>query len=101
MRVLSNGRIRRSAEEWRTVLFRFRASGQDPIAFCRAEKITLSSFRRWQRFAPTPNAGGDFVPVVRVASPPASEREVNDSSGTSAWSLEVRLPNGVQLQFRG
>ncbi|MBK8229372.1 MAG: hypothetical protein IPK72_02050 [Candidatus Eisenbacteria bacterium] len=43
MQVLSDGRLSRSAVEWRAVLPRIQASGQDQVKFCRAEKITLAN----------------------------------------------------------
>ena len=49
MRVSTNGRVRRSATEWREVLSRFQASGQGPRAFCQTEQLGLASFMRWRR----------------------------------------------------
>ncbi|MCC7144512.1 MAG: hypothetical protein IT349_20635 [Candidatus Eisenbacteria bacterium] len=101
MRVLSDGRLRRSAEEWRTVLARFRASGQDQVKFCRAEKITLSTFRHWQSRLRGRVEVSDFVPVIQALARTEPDPGPPPPSGSAAWSLEVRLPNGVQLQFRG
>ncbi len=105
MRVLSDGRIRRSAAEWRTVLARFQASGQDHVKFCRSEKITLSTFRHWQSRLRGRVEASDFVPVIKAVARTEPDPGVTPPdqppSGTAAWSLEVRLPNGVQLQFRG
>ena len=39
MRVLADGRVRRTAAEWRVVLEKFEASGLSALAFCRRERL--------------------------------------------------------------
>lgn len=101
MRVHSDGRIRRSATKWRTVLGRVQASGQDQVRFCRAERITLSTFRHWQSRLRRRAEVRDFVPVIKAVARTEPDPGLMPPSGTAAWSLEIRLPNGVQLRFRG
>jgi hypothetical protein len=89
MRVMSNGKVRRTAAEWQEVLSRCEKSGLSPRAFCHKEEIHLSSFVRWQRKLAAPTRSREFVPVTPTR--PAS----------SSWSLEISLPNGCKLRFRG
>jgi hypothetical protein len=85
------GRVRRTEKQWVEILRRFESSGESSRPFCRREGLALSSLQRWrQRLGETPATR--FVELV-----PA------EPSGTPAesWSLEVSLPNGVSLRFRG
>lgn len=84
-------RVRRSEKQWIAIMKRFEASGLGSKEFCRREGVSPSSFQRWRR---------------RLGSIPAGEfvELVPDSSSTMAmptWSLDVALPNGVCLRFRG
>jgi hypothetical protein len=92
MRSKRGRRERRSQAQWVEVFRRFRASGQGARAFCRREGLALSSFQRWRQRLGT----GSAPEFVELVSAPASK-----SSLTTSWSLDVALPNGVQLHFRG
>ena len=83
-------RVRRTKKEWAGILRRFESSGLGPREYCRQEKLPLSSFQRWRNRLGSPVAA-EFVELT----PPAPE------STMSGWELEVSLPNGVRLQFRG
>ena len=45
----TNGRVRRSLAEWRTICERFARSGLGAEEFCLREKLTVSSFKKWYR----------------------------------------------------
>jgi len=92
MQVQSNGRVRRTEEEWRELLFRWRKSGLSAREFCRQESLQSSSFQRWQRHLSVGSSRSDFVTMV--PSSPALP-------STPSWSLEVTLPNGIKLRFQG
>ena len=47
MRVSTQGRVRRSAAEWRTLCERFARSGLGVAEFCAREAITESRFKQW------------------------------------------------------
>ena len=49
MQIRANGNVRRSEEEWHTILARWEKSGTSIEEFCRGEKIAFSTFRRWHR----------------------------------------------------
>ncbi len=86
-----SGRARRSEKEWTEVLRRFEASGEGSRAFCQREGLALSSLQRWRRRLGS-TAGARFVELVPASSP---------ETAAATWSLEVCLPNGVSLRFRG
>jgi hypothetical protein len=89
MQVMSNGRVRRTAAEWREILSRWERSGLSPREFCRKQELQLSSFQRWQQKLNGSPRNNDFV-ALTPAPPP-----------TTAWTLEVTLPNGSKLHFQG
>jgi hypothetical protein len=88
----SRKRKRRNESEWTEILARFQFSGMTVREFCRRERISLSSFQRW-RSRVGPASSPEFVELV-----PSATVAATDSSG---WSLEIALPNGAQLRFRG
>jgi hypothetical protein len=84
-------RKRRTKSEWTEILNRFRSSGLTTREFCRREGLSLSSFQRWRsRLRETTFA--EFVELVPEPTAVAQAPE---------WSLEIALPNGAQLRFRG
>jgi hypothetical protein len=87
-------RIRRSEAEWSEILGRFAASEMTVREFCHRERLSLSSFQRWRsrlgKARPVETEFVELVPASTVVEPM-----------TSSWSLDIALPNGVQLRFRG
>jgi hypothetical protein len=83
-------RKRRTESEWTEILRRFESSGLTSLVFCRREGLALSSFQRWRsRLGPVgPAEFVELVPTTRDAT-------------AAEWSLDIALPNGVQLRFRG
>ena len=97
MQVMSNGRVRRNESEWSAIISKWQKSGLKPRGFCRREQLQLSTFLRWQKKcqagseAPAPKAA-EFIEVT------AAPGRVAESS---SWVLEIALPNGCELRFRG
>jgi hypothetical protein len=94
MQVLSNGRKRRTASEWREILDRFGRSGLSAREFCKRESLTPASLHRWQLKLEVPETGGN----------PAGEFvDVTPRSGSdpSIWSVEVEFPDGRVLRMQG
>ena len=84
-------RKRRTKAQWTEILRRYEESGLSSRQFCSREGLPLSSFQRWRgRINRAPMA--DFVDLT----PPSPSESLS-----STWALEVSLPNGVCLQFRG
>lgn len=95
MRVLADGRVKRSPAEWRRVFEKCEASGLSGLAFCQRERIPRSTFTRWQqrlRVASSPADAAAFVelPLVTTAG----------DAPLSAAALELSLPGGVVLRWR-
>jgi hypothetical protein len=83
-------RVRRTKKEWTKILRGFDSTGLSPREYCRREGLPLSSFQRWRNRLESHTAA-EFVEIT----PPVTE------STKSGWELEVSLPNGVRVQFRG
>ena len=91
MRTMKSGRTRRTKSEWKRIIHSFLESGLNAKEFCRREKLDPVNLARWRRQLSSPPAA-KFVPVTpQVPEPPSG----------SPWELDVSLPGGVRLQFRG
>jgi transposase-like protein len=62
-------RVRRSREQWRTMLLGFASSGLSAEAYCRREGISSASFYRWR--TALGNGGAPGRPVMVRNAPPA------------------------------
>lgn len=89
MKLMSNGKVRRTSEEWREILAQWKTSGVSAREFCRKQELQLSSFHRWQQKLNEASGQDDFV-TVATAPPPSS-----------SWALEITLPNGCKLHLQG
>jgi len=97
MRVLADGRVRRTEAEWRTLLERFEKSGLSMSAFCRRAKLPRGSFVKWRgRLAGRPSPSPAFVEWV---APSPAVVEAEGSAGSSA-EFELALPGGVVLRWK-
>ncbi len=86
---LGNRQGRRGEGEWSSVLKSSRSSGLSARAFCLRRGLALSTFQRWRdRLGAV--AGAEFVEI-----------EPSTPAPSKSWELEIGLPNGVQLRFRG
>lgn len=88
MQIMSNGRRRRTADEWRDILKRFAGSGVGQREFCRRHGLNLTSFQRWHKRLGDSAPGG----FVELTPPHASP---------SPWALEIELASGTILRLRG
>jgi hypothetical protein len=83
-------RTRRTEADWISIFRRFESSGLTVRGFCGRERLSVSSFQRWRsRLGRVGRA--EFVELVPTQPAPAP----------TDWSLDIALPNGVQLRFRG
>lgn len=101
MRKFSDGKVRRSREEWEQIFERFRSSGQSGAAFCRKHKLAKSSFEKWKKKVGRPRvvkkAAPSFVEwPIPAEKAPLSTPDANLSSG----ELELSLPGGVLLRWK-
>jgi len=96
MRVLADGRVRRTEAEWRAVVERFERSGLSVSAFCRRAKVSRGSFEKWRRrLADSPRPSPAFVEWL---PPPSVEPETVAKGGPGEF--ELSLPGGVVLRWR-
>jgi hypothetical protein len=102
MQVLADGRVRRTAAEWRGLLARFEESGLSMTAFCRRAKLPLSSFARGRR-----RLGGSSRVERAPRSSPAfvewiapSSAQAEPGKGAEAGAFELSLPGGVVLRWK-
>jgi len=84
--------VRRGEKEWAKIIRRFESSGLSGTVFCQKEGLALSSLQRWrQRLALRVSA-----PFVELVPPTEST-----PAPSSAWSLELTLPNGASIRLQG
>jgi len=96
MRVLADGRVRRTEAEWCALVERFEKSGLSVAAFCRRAKLPRNSFGKWRgRLAGSQRPTPAFVEWV---APSSVEAEGVERRG--AGEFELSLPGGVVLRWR-
>jgi transposase-like protein len=85
-------RARRDRKQWAEIVKRFESSGLSTRDFCRREGLASSSLQRWRLRLRSAAVKPEFVELVPEAA---------SSMTSSSWSLDVSLPNGVSLRFKG
>ena len=89
MQLTANGRIQRSAAEWRAIIARYERSGAKQAEFCTREEIALHSFKKhYRRRKVVESPAGAFVEVPSVPEP-------------DSWAVELEFPSGLRLRVRG
>ena len=97
MRVLADGRVRRSADEWKEIIERHRESHLSIEAFCATEQLSRSAFAKWKRrLSGGPKKRPAFVELAR---PTMKAPELPIVLGET--SFELALPGGVTLRWKG
>ena len=94
MRVLRDGRVRRTESEWRSILVRYERSGLSESAFCRKSKLSRGTFMKWKR-----RLSGVSAPApafVEWIAPSGAAEEVPVRVG----EFELTLPGGVVLRWK-
>lgn len=90
MRVMSNGKVRRSLAEWRTICERFTKSGLGQQEFCQREAIPMGSFKKWYPRCTAPST--EKAAFVELVAAPVQN---------GAWAIELELPSGIRVRVRG
>lgn len=97
MQVLSDGRIRRTAPEWKEIIDRFDRSGLPIAAFCETEEISRSAFASWKKkLGAVRKKVPSFVEVTGVAK----RTPTIQSIASSETAFELVLPGGVTLRWK-
>lgn len=86
-----NGKVQRSAAEWRALIERYEQSGLRMAGFCAQARVALNSFRKRYFQHKRATRLATFVDLT----PPRPAPPV------PGWELELTLPNGVRLALRG
>ncbi len=94
MRVLADGRVRRTATEWREILARYEASGLRASEFCKREGIARSVLAYWRRRL----QGKGEEPAGQFVEVPSGER--SGGAPLTPGEMELLLPGGVTLRWR-
>jgi hypothetical protein len=95
MRVLADGRVRRTRSEWQAIMRNFGKSGLTVTAFCGREEISPSVFAAWKRrFSETEVKEPRFVELA----PPSASSAV--PAAPSGGEFELSLPGGVVLRWK-
>jgi hypothetical protein len=98
-------RVRRSAEQWRSILAEWSSSDLSQAEFCRRRGFSLVTFGGWKRhfgggtLAPgrsehTPGANVRFAGTERPAFVEVATRSRAAGTGLETAAYEVRLANG-------
>jgi transposase-like protein len=94
MRVLADGRVRRTRSEWQKIMRRFEKSGLTVAAFCGREEISASAFSDWRRKLSVKGVKKpSFVELTPSAPPPRA-------SLPARGEFELSLPGGVVLRWK-
>ena len=94
MRVLADGRVRRTRAEWQTIMKRFGKSGLTVAAFCEREEISASAFSEWKRKLSVNGVKKpSFVELTPSTPPPRASLPVRGE-------FELSLPGGVVLRWK-
>ena len=97
MRVLSDGRIRRTEPEWKEILDRFGKSGLPIAEFCEKEEISRSAFASWKKkLGAVRKKAPSFVEITNAAK----RRPSIQPLASSQTSFELALPGGVTLRWQ-
>jgi len=100
MRVQSNGKVRRTKEEWAKILARFEESGLSAAAFCRREKISKNTFSKWHGRMETKRSTRSAAPFVELIPPATQPASIIEASTSASGEFELSLPGGVVLRWR-
>lgn len=72
-------RMRRSRDEWQTLIEDFKRSGVDAEQYCRQHQLSRERFRLWQRRLDSTVVDGLFVEVQR------------EEPASGQWTIELTL----------
>jgi hypothetical protein len=95
MRVLADGRVKRSEAEWRKLFEKCEASGLSALAFCQRAGIPRSTFTRWQQRVQVVSSQAQTAAFVELPLPVAGS-----SASLAPGEFELSLPGGVTLRWK-
>jgi len=94
MQITSDGKQRRSQNEWKRIVAEFERSGLSLREFAKQQSIPLASLQRWKlRLSrDSKDSETDFVDVTPSTSP---------SLQPQSWQAEIEFAGGVIVRLRG
>ena len=94
MRVLADGRVRRTESEWRSIVTRYERSGLSESVFCQRSKLSRNTFLKWRRrFSKVAGTAPAFVEWM-------GPLEAAEQAPARVGEFELTLPGGVVLRWR-
>ena len=95
-------RIRRSAEQWQSLLEQYERSGLSQAAFCQQEGLAIATFSKWlarsrhSELNPTKPAASTPAPFVEVQRSPAEQAPL--APPDSPVMIRLDLGAGIVLE---
>jgi len=87
--------LRRTAEQWQTIVDQQIQSGLSGAAFCKAQGIKYQSFMNWRmKLTISDSATPSETPFIELTAP----EQLHDAQ-SNRWLLELDLAPGVQLRI--
>ena len=82
----------RSADEWKTLIRQWEASGQSALQFCKSTGLGYASFCNWRKRL----AEDSLAPSIE----PTSFIDLRSlAAGPRGWDIVLHLGNGVELRL--
>ena len=94
---MAGKRIRRNAENWKTLLARQLASGLSVAAFCARERLNTASFYQWRSRLDRELLGAPPAASARAAG--GAFVDLGALDGSSRFELRIELGGGLVLQL--
>ncbi len=93
-------RRRYGAETWQKILGRFEESGLDAPAFCTRERVSMPSFRRWQKRLGGESDRAVVARAAEMAGKPAGFIDLGDlRAGDARFEVRLELGGGIVLSL--
>ena len=89
---IASSRKHRSAEQWRTLIDEWKASGQSRRQWCVEHGLSTESLRQWTKRLRGTSANVSLVEISRQPQKP---------SFIDRWPLQVRISPRGEVELRG
>ena len=89
-------RTRRTADQWRRLIAEQAESGMSQEAFCKHNRLALSTFANWKR-----RLGSQANAQEQGTAPPSTWIDLGSPGArNAAWDIELDLGDGICLRLR-
>jgi len=95
-------RVRRSADQWASLIAAQADSGMSIVAFCRGRGVAVSTFHAWRRRlsgsrAASSSSSCGFV-RLRAGDEPPADVDGDGEAAADAGAVVVRFTDGVEVR---